>query len=362
MTGFYVYDPALRDFAELLRQSQQDTQEAAQYAQRQLAIARPTIGSGVFSYLAWHHRGVQAAVENAFTRLATLLEASAQGMTATVSYYTQTDADLAAKIDATFPHVQRGTTPDYPPAEPYPGMLQLADPTTNLTLPSEPDFTNPLAPLQAARSVLSESGWAYRALTQILGFDPLEKAVEFFTGDWEHYGRVCEGWNNLANFTGDVVDNLQSGLGLLNKFWGGNAEDAAWSYFTGMTGALIPVQLALGELRHYYQQAALVSYVASENIASEIEAMVDLIIATVVTAAVTFTAAAEAGLDPAADLGTIFADGADLEATISGREFIGHLTEILALLRFFAAAGEEAVSALEAPASYPLPGHGYHFP
>jgi hypothetical protein len=279
-------------------------------------------------------------------------------MTTTVSYYQQTDADLAATIDATFPQFQRAATPGYPPAEPYPGPRQPADPVIDLVLPSVPDFTDPLAPLRAVQSALSMTGWAYQTLIRILGFDPLRSAIEFFAGDWEHYSRVCAGWTSLANFTADLAENLKSGLGLLDRFWGGNAQDAAWSYFTGLAGALVPVQLTLGQLRYYYQQAALVSYAASQNIASRIEAMVDLMIATVVTAAVTFPA----GRDPAADRGAIFADDADLAAIFSGREFTGHLTAVLALLRFFAAAGDEAVAALEAPTGYPLPGHGYHFP
>lgn len=357
MTGFYVYDPALRDFAKLLSQSAQDTQQAQEYVQRRCTMDPPT-DKGVFSYLEWHHTVVQRAAAGAFARLTTLLQASGQGMTDAASYYEQTEAALSAKIDTTFPHVDRGRTPSYPPTEPYPGISKGIDPASDLILPSVPDFVNPLQPLLDAQSILSPTNWALKILTGILGYNPLDKAIEFFTGDWEQYGLVSEGWNSLANFTEDLTGNVRHGLGVLNEFWGGNAEDAAWSYFTGLDQALGPVAGIFGKLRYYYNMAAYVTFEASQFIAGEIIAMVDLVVAIGVTAA----AVLQAGLDPANDVAAVADDGAELAAAAGGGDFIGNLMAVLYALAFFADETADAVAALEAPTSYPLPAHGYHFP
>lgn len=357
MTGFYVYDPALRDFSRLLGQSAQDSQQAEQYVQRRCTMDPPT-AKGVFSYLEWHHAAVQRAAMGAFTRLTTLLESSGQGMTDAASYYQQTDAALAAQIDATFPEVKRGGTPNYPPARPYPGIRQGIDPPTDLVLPSVPDYVNPLQPLLDAQSILSATNWALKILTEILGYNPLDKAIEFFTGDWEQYGMVSEGWNSLANFTEDLTGNISHGLGVLNEFWGGNAENAAWSYFTGLDQAVGPVAGTFGKLRYYYNMAAYVTFEASQFIAGEIIAMVDLVVAIGLTAA----AVLQAGLDPANDAAAVADDGAELAAAAGGGDFIGNLMAVLYALAFFADVTADAVAALEAPTSYPLPGHSYHFP
>jgi hypothetical protein len=360
---FFVYDPALCDYAKLLGSSGTDTAQAVQYVQAYFDMDTGFSSSegGLLNVLGWRNADVRQAAHRALSHLTDLFLRSEQSMNGAANAYQQGAQAAEATIDATYPGVMRTSRHISPPTIPYPGISEVCNPATALSPPVVPDnFVNPLLPIQQAQAVLSPADHILQAIKHIIGFDPLELAIKRFEGDWEKYGQIANGWKNLAEFIADVNHNITQGLATLDTFWGGNAEDAAWKYFDGLSGSLATMADTFRALHEHYLLAAFTAYEAAQAIAAEVEAMVDEAIVSLIALGVSAAAVAQGGLDIPNDAVALLADGTAI--ALSGGEILANLTEVAAALTGIGSMIINAASGFSAPTSYPLPGQPYRFP
>ncbi|MFJ1993302.1 hypothetical protein [Streptomyces asiaticus] len=132
-------------------------------------------------------------------------------------------------------------------------FTDLSEPTSHLTAPKAPsEFTNPLKPLNDASDLISPTYWVNEILSMALGFNPKEKAQEYFAGDWEEYSKCSEAWGNLAKLCSEVSKNIDSGNKFLDKTWDGNAADAAYAYFKNIAEKCDELHSELNALKDEY--------------------------------------------------------------------------------------------------------------
>lgn len=80
----------------------------------------------------------------------------------------------------------------------------------------------------------------------------MDKAKEYFAGDWEAYAKCGEVWENLGKMCADISKNLNAGNRELDATWDGNAADAAFNYFKAMADRCDELQSDLSALSTQY--------------------------------------------------------------------------------------------------------------
>jgi hypothetical protein len=140
-------------------------------------------------------------------------------------------------------------------------FADTVDPVSNLKAPSKPDdFSNGIIgdAVSDVSDFLSPTEWAMETIAFATGGDnPLEKAIEWFTGDWESYVKCGEMWANMGTFVKDVATNLRSGNAALDATWNGNAADSAYVYFEELTRKIRSMEADFKELQGAYNDVGL---------------------------------------------------------------------------------------------------------
>ncbi|MFI9764889.1 hypothetical protein ACIHFB_43990 [Streptomyces sp. NPDC051963] len=132
-------------------------------------------------------------------------------------------------------------------------FTDVAEPTSRLKAPGAPEeFSNPLDLLNQASDLISPTYWVNEILTAATGFNPMDKAKEYFAGDWEAYAKCGEVWENLGKLCDDISENLKAGNRELDATWDGNAADAAFNYFKAMADRCDELQSDLSALSTQY--------------------------------------------------------------------------------------------------------------
>lgn len=146
-------------------------------------------------------------------------------------------------------------------------FTDVAEPTSHLKTPQKPaEFHSPLELLNKASDLISPTYWVTEILEASTGFNPMDKAKEYFAGDWEAYAKCSEVWGNLGKLTGDIAKNIDAGNGELDATWDGNAADAAFNYFKRLADRCDELQSDLDTLKTQY-------YVVSHGVWSTAEAV-----------------------------------------------------------------------------------------
>ncbi|MEU6576990.1 hypothetical protein [Streptomyces sp. NPDC046805] len=134
------------------------------------------------------------------------------------------------------------------------------EPVHNLKAPQTPDeFSKGIIgdSVSTVSDFLSPSEWVLGTIEFVFGFNPLEEAISWFTGDWESYVKCGEMWANTGALTKDIAANLQSGNRELDATWDGNAADAAYVYFDELAKKIGSLDADLKELQGYYKDVGL---------------------------------------------------------------------------------------------------------
>lgn len=165
-------------------------------------------------------------------------------------------------------------------------FTDLTEPTSHLTPPKKPsEFTNPLKPINDAGDLISPTYWVNEILSIALGFNPKEKAQEYFAGDWEEYSKCSEAWGNLAQLCSGVSKNITSGNKLLDKTWVGNAADAAYVYFKDVADKCNELHSELDALKNEYFVIAEGVWSTAELVGTGISTIGDLAATAAISAA-----------------------------------------------------------------------------
>lgn len=134
------------------------------------------------------------------------------------------------------------------------------EPADSLKAPSQPDeFSKGIVgdTVSTVSDFLSPSEWVLGTIEFVFGFNPLEEAIAWFTGDWESYVKCGEMWANTGKFAKDVAANLSSGNRELDATWNGNAADAAYVYFDELAKKIGSLEGDLKELQGAYNEVGL---------------------------------------------------------------------------------------------------------
>ncbi|MEV6741680.1 hypothetical protein AB0N14_34145 [Streptomyces sp. NPDC051104] len=173
-------------------------------------------------------------------------------------------------------------------------FTDTVEPVDNLKAPSQPEeFSKGIVgdTVSTVSDFLSPSEWALSTIEFVFGFNPLEEAIAWFTGDWESYVKCGEMWANTGKLAKDVATNLKSGNRELDATWNGNAADAAYVYFNELAKKIDSLDGDLKELQSAYKEVGLAVARGADLIKGLLEQLADeAIIAEVELAAGTLLA------------------------------------------------------------------------
>ncbi|MGW6904984.1 hypothetical protein [Streptomyces sp. NPDC054940] len=132
-------------------------------------------------------------------------------------------------------------------------FTDVAEPVAHLKAPGAPEeFHSPLEFLNKVSDLISPTYWVSEILEAAIGFNPMDKAKEYFAGDWEAYAKCAEAWENLGKLCEDIGRNVDSGNQSLDASWDGNAADAAFLYFKSLAERCDSLQADLNSLSEKY--------------------------------------------------------------------------------------------------------------
>ncbi|MEU4419792.1 hypothetical protein AB0F81_04150 [Actinoplanes sp. NPDC024001] len=143
------------------------------------------------------------------------------------------------------------------------------DPLRRLTNPeehSESILGQPFSNVSVALDWLSPSHVVNELVKQTTGHDVFGEAAAAFAGDWELVWQCAGAFRNLAGALQDLGINLSCGNVELDLSWDGNAADAAFTYFAGLSAAVSEQQVPLNELAKAYETAAEGTYRLMEGV------------------------------------------------------------------------------------------------
>jgi hypothetical protein len=174
----------------------------------------------------------------------------------------------------------------------------VEDPTSLLQPPEAADqnLTNGLGSPLDVFNYVSPAAWINNGIAELTGFDFIGWATSFLAGDWEAISEFGDAMTHLAAFMQQLGMNIQKGILKLDGSWQGNANDAAFLYFSRLAAATSGQQTALHASAHGYQQAAAGAYQLASQLGNILQALVDkALIAILAAGAGTATAETGAG-------------------------------------------------------------------
>jgi hypothetical protein len=151
------------------------------------------------------------------------------------------------------------------------------DPTASLTAPGDPDdsisngFDNPLDYF----NYLSPSAWICSAIESLTGVDVVGYFTDAISGDWAAVWKFGDAMSNLAECMQQLGINIQEGMLQLDERWDGNANDAAFSYFSTLAAATSGQQIAIRDSGEAYHKAANGAWELSDQLGNILQALAD---------------------------------------------------------------------------------------
>ncbi|HZG07319.1 MAG TPA: hypothetical protein VE546_27775 [Streptomyces sp.] len=237
----------------------------------------------------------------------------------------------------------------------------VVEPTSHLKAPGTPDeFKTPLEVLNKASDLISPTYWMNEIIAASTGFNPLDKAKEYFAGDWEAYAKCAEVWENIGKLCADIAENTRAGNKELDSTWDGNGADSAFVYFKNLADRCEELQSDLNTLSTKYT-------VVSHGVWSTAES-VGAILAQIGDAAATAAIAAAAGtLTSWTGWGAAVGYGLATFEVLSIVKMWGNATKLInncqitvnGAMGSIEAVGGELAGKLH---DFPLPGHAYNNP
>jgi hypothetical protein len=253
-------------------------------------------GQGVFAYLIGKHQEYR---EEALKRATYLNEggsASADGVTAAADYYQQTDRNIAANLDATFPDPRPPTLPSLDGQGALDGskLRQFNDgydPTFDLKPPDGSELAPKAKAMQQFVDTLANDSsltyWSraamgvYRVvLLKLFGLeppsmDPVQDVINFFTGDWRVWADFADGWQRCGVAVGYMAVNVENGASALSQVWTGHAADEALVYFTDFVTATRGEVRFFEYLHERYKAFMDIVYDYQQDVSNVLNAVLD---------------------------------------------------------------------------------------
>jgi hypothetical protein len=163
----------------------------------------------------------------------------------------------------------------------------VENPTRHLVDPGDPEpyFGDGYADPFDIFGMISPTHWINEFLKELAGWDVIGWISENFTGEWSAYAKCGMAFENLGRSLQDLGVNIQQGAIDVDKYWDGNAADAAYKYFSDVAAATSGTQVALYKASEEYARAAKGIWLFANQISGIVEAIIDAAVIAGITAA-----------------------------------------------------------------------------
>lgn len=363
MTEFHVVPADLDGYGKLIERVGDQAEAAQRYVDGYDELG-DTKGLFIKMVDPASHHSVWTAKE-VLDHLGSLGYKSGRSLDDAASYYRDTEAHVAAHVDASYPAVRRPTSHNIDlgiaPVQTT-HFKEREDPLAHLKEPEASELvesTSPLDNLTAAFEHLSPSAAVMSFLQMVTGHNPAEEAGEWFGGDWKSYAECGGALENVGSMLNTVANNVQEGVNELANSWHGNAADSAQAYFTGLASATGQQEIIFSELGAQYKNAATGIARLADTGAQLYNAMIDHCI-------IGAAAAAAGGASSETGIGAAVGGGiAAYEAVrvIETYEQFSNIREVgTTICNTFTGAVQGWVAGTEGFRKYPLPDTAYESP
>ncbi|GAA4602393.1 hypothetical protein BJY16_004233 [Actinoplanes octamycinicus] len=153
----------------------------------------------------------------------------------------------------------------------------MADPTAALVAPEEPDTsaTNGFPDPGMLFNWVSPTAWINAIIESLTDFNAIGYCTEWVGGDWAAIWKFGDALTNIGECTDQLAVNLQQGMLRLDSRWDGNANDAAYNYFTSLSSSLNLLRTRLNEVGEAYHKAANGAWGLANQLGNLIQNLVD---------------------------------------------------------------------------------------
>jgi hypothetical protein len=277
------------------------------------AHARISSG-GVLTGLAADHQRIVHDVRGYLDKLGSRVAGNAaDAVRAASAYYEATDAQAAARLDASYPAVtgehaggagSYGAT-SYSSSAVGARFRDVASPATHYVAPPDrhSEYQDEPQPLQvigvggAARALIIKA----TELAAVLGlghrWDPYEAVLKPVTGDWNGLRASADVFANVSAALGDVSMNLHATAYDVPEVWTGNAADGVTGYLLRVADQVDSAKQSVTGLSGGYEAAAEHAFERFRQAGDHLDELVDLVVLFIAEAVVAETTV-ETGVGP----------------------------------------------------------------
>ncbi|MBE1489026.1 hypothetical protein [Plantactinospora soyae] len=254
-------------------------------------------GGGLIYAIGSSHGEAMTAAIGATTRVSEVLGASETGLMSAARYYRTADSASAARMDGSLtagrPPARDSRLDQQWAADPCPpSFTDSRDPNGRLIPVADVEYSHPLGFMDN----LSISSWALKGFQEVLGFNPLERVLEHFAGDWQSIARGGVALGRAGEAMQDLGYNVQGGAIALRDDWTGRAADMAFTHFTRLAHGAADMHDPLKEMAKRFGEIAHGVWSTCEAVSGIIKSMIDAaIVAGIAAAAGTVTAVSGVG-------------------------------------------------------------------
>jgi hypothetical protein len=262
---FSVDTSGLAGMPAQLDRLEQDARAGVQYVER---YTRLTYGGLLNGITGSHGHAVGAVRDYLETLSGPVAGNTAQAVRVAATYYDMTDANSAAKLDATY-RIEGGDgesgtgTVDYT-AISVPSFTDAAEPTDRYQPPPdrseefayEPKPVALISPAAAGRMLIVEATTLAAKLGLGHRWDPYESILKPITGDWNGLRGCTDVFDHVAEAVGDMCVNLRGCANSVPGVWTGGAADGLREHLLAVADSLEEAREPIKRLAEAYETAA----------------------------------------------------------------------------------------------------------
>ncbi|GLW33364.1 hypothetical protein [Actinoplanes regularis] len=153
----------------------------------------------------------------------------------------------------------------------------MSDPAAALVAPGEPDASaaNGFPDPGALFNWVSPTAWINSVIESLFGINPVEYCTQWAGGDWGAIYKFGDALISMSECTDLLAIDLQQGMLRIDSSWDGNANDAAYNYFTSLSSSLNQLRTALTDIGESYHKAANGAWGLANQLGNLLQNLVD---------------------------------------------------------------------------------------
>lgn len=272
MTGFHVETDSLPDLHDQVERVKEDAEAGRDFVSRYADIdfmayeysngmLQPVPGGeGLLQELAGPHDHAYSVVHGALDNLASVTSGAAGAIADCQKLYESTDQATAESFDKECPGVDdpealRALLAPPPGEAAKPPFTDISDPGGYFDrFPAAADGAVEFA-FDPKADLMSPSAYIRWVIVEIAGFDPFERVLQWFSGDWSAYTTCAVVWDRVDKACPELGANLVKAAQDTTDVWQGNAAEGCQSHLVDVGAAIADFQSSCLSLVEQYQEA-----------------------------------------------------------------------------------------------------------